>query len=158
MKIIPPSFALLATAGALTAAPVDFVRDVQPIFERHCTECHGEKKQKSGLRLDVKAAALKGGDDHAPDIIAGNAKESPLIKMLLSDDKDERMPPPGKDEGRTMKAEEIAALTRWIDEGAVWPDGVDRVKIADKRDHWSFKPVANPALPETRDKTWARSE
>lgn len=63
-------FALLALAPAcvaeLRAAPVDFVRDVQPIFARHCTECHGEKKQKSGLRLDVKAAALKGGDDHAP--------------------------------------------------------------------------------------------
>ena len=56
------------------AAPVDFVRDVRPIFQKHCYECHGEKKQKSGLRLDVKAAALKGGDEHAPNIIAGQGQ------------------------------------------------------------------------------------
>ncbi|MCB1234069.1 MAG: hypothetical protein KDM91_03250, partial [Verrucomicrobiae bacterium] len=46
------------------AEPVDFVRDVRPIFEKHCYECHGETKQKSGLRLDVKSAAFKGGDEH----------------------------------------------------------------------------------------------
>jgi len=120
-----------------TAAPVDFVRDVRPIFEKHCYECHGEKKQKSGLRLDVKAAALRGGDEHAPDIIAGKAKESPLMKMVLSEDKDERMPP----KGEGLSATEIAMLTGWINEGAVWPDGVDVVKVKDKRDHWSFKPL-----------------
>jgi mono/diheme cytochrome c family protein len=140
--------ALLALAPAcvagLRAAPVDFVRDVRPIFERHCYECHGEKKQKSGLRLDVKEAAFKGGDEHSPDIIAGKAKESPLIKMVLSEDKDERMPP----KGERLSAEQIATLTAWIDQGAVWPDGADLVKIADKRDHWSFKPLANPAVPK----------
>ena len=158
MMIVLQSSALLATACILAAAPVDFVRDVRPIFERHCTECHGEKKQKSGLRLDVRAAALKGGDDHAPDIIPGKAKESPLIRMLTSEDRDERMPPPGKDEGRRMKDEEIATLTRWIDEGAVWPDGADRAQVADKRDHWSFKPLTNPAVPGTKDKTWPRND
>ena len=117
------------------AAPVDFVREVRPIFEKHCTECHGEKKQKSGLRLDVKAAALKGGDDEGPDIVPGKAKESPLIHLVSSNDDDELMPPKG---GR-LSAAEIDTLTRWINEGAVWPDGVDRVQIADRRDHWSFK-------------------
>jgi mono/diheme cytochrome c family protein len=150
MKIVSQSVALLATAGILAAAPVDFVRDVRPIFAKHCTECHGEKKQKSGLRLDVKAAAIKGGDDHAPDIIAGNAKASPLIRMLTSEDSDKRMPPPGKDDARKLTNEEITTLTRWVDEGAVWPDGTDTVKIADRRDHWSFKPLTNPPVPETQ--------
>jgi mono/diheme cytochrome c family protein len=128
-----------------TAAPVDFVREVRPIFEKHCYECHGEKKQKSGLRLDVKAAALKGGDEHAPDIIAGKAKESPLLKMVLSEDKDERMPP----KGEGLSEAEIATLTGWINEGAAWPDGVDVVKLKDKRDHWSFKPLkVDSALAE----------
>ncbi|MEQ1854339.1 MAG: DUF1549 domain-containing protein, partial [Chthoniobacteraceae bacterium] len=119
------------------AAPVDFVRDVRPIFEKHCIECHGEKKQKSGLRLDVKAAALRGGDNHSPDIIPGKAKESPLMKMVLSEDKDERMPP----KGERLSAAQVATLTAWIDEGAVWPDGVDVVTLKDKRDHWSFRPL-----------------
>ncbi|MEQ1859257.1 MAG: PSD1 and planctomycete cytochrome C domain-containing protein [Chthoniobacteraceae bacterium] len=125
-------------ASVAAAAPVDFVRDVRPIFDRHCTECHGEKKQKAGLRLDIKSEALRGGDEMGPDIIPGKAKESPLIQLVTSVDKDERMPP----KGDGLSAAEIAALTAWIDDGAVWPDGVDRVKVEDKRDHWSFKPLA----------------
>lgn len=50
--------ALLAVAlgNGASAAPVDFVREVRPILEKHCYECHGEKKQKGGLRLDLAAA------------------------------------------------------------------------------------------------------
>jgi hypothetical protein len=126
---------LLLTTSAL-AAPIDFVRDVRPIFQQHCYDCHGEKKQKSGLRLDIKSEAFKGGDNHAPDIIAKNAKDSPLIHFLTTDDKDELMPPKGK-----LSSSEIGTLTAWINEGAVWPDGVDLVKLEDRRDHWSFKPL-----------------
>lgn len=118
------------------AAPVDFVRDVQPIFVKHCYECHGDKKQKSGLRLDVKAAAMKGGDNHGPDIIPGNSKDSPLIHFLTTNDEDELMPPKAR-----LVAAEIDTITRWVDEGAPWPDGVDAVKLKDKRDHWAFKPL-----------------
>ena len=134
------SISLFISACAV-AAPVDFVREVRPIFEKHCVECHGEKKQKSGFRLDVKAAALKGGDDKGPDIVLGKAKESPLIHLVSTTDEGEVMPPKG---GR-LSAAEIDTLTRWINEGAVWPDGVDRVQLADKRDHWSFKVVSASA-------------
>jgi hypothetical protein len=51
---------------ASAAEPIDFKRDIQPIFEQRCYECHGEKKQKSGLRLDRKAAVFKGGDSGKP--------------------------------------------------------------------------------------------
>ena len=44
------------------ARKVDFAKDIQPIFEKTCYECHGTEKQKAGLRLDQKAVALKGGD------------------------------------------------------------------------------------------------
>jgi len=119
------------------AAPIDFVRDVRPIFEAHCYDCHSGDTRKSGLRLDVKAAALKGGDHHGPDIIPGKAAESPLIQFLTTTNKDELMPP----KGGPLSGEEIAILTRWIAEGAVWPDGVDAVTLDDPKDHWSFKPV-----------------
>ncbi len=133
---------LLALLIALpaAAAPVDFVHDVRPILDKHCIECHGEKKQKSGLRLDVKAAAFKGGDGEGPSLVAGKAKESPLIRLVTSADPEQRMPP----KGDGLSPVEIATLTRWIDEGAAWPDGVDRVKLTDPRDHWSFKPLAVP--------------
>ena len=102
------------------AAPVDFVREVRPIFQKHCYECHGEKKQKSGLRLDLKAAALKGGDEHAPDILPGKATESPLIRFVTSQDDEERMPP----KGERLSAAEITTLTAWIDLGAVCDERV----------------------------------
>ncbi|NOY01067.1 MAG: DUF1553 domain-containing protein [Verrucomicrobia bacterium] len=146
-------FALTITlSAAVSAAPVDFVRDIQPIFQKHCYECHGEKKQKSELRLDIKELALKGGDTHQPDIIPGKANKSPLIRLVTSDDKSERMP----SEGKPLSAAEIATLTTWIDQGAVWPDGVDLAKLENRRDHWSFKPVENSVPPKTKNKEWAR--
>ncbi|MCB1276691.1 PSD1 and planctomycete cytochrome C domain-containing protein [Prosthecobacter sp.] len=135
-----PSLLLLVTTSA-SAAPVDFVREVRPIFEKHCYECHGEKKQKSGLRLDIKSEALKGGDKHAPDIQAGDAAKSSLIHFITTTDEDEIMPPKGK-----LASEDIETLTRWINEGAHWPDGVDLAKLEDRRDHWAFKPLAKSSL------------
>jgi len=74
--------------------------------------------------------------------------------MVTSEDKDERMPP----RGDRLTDSEIAMLTAWIEQGAVWPDGVDLVKAQDKRDHWSFKPLAQVAPPETKDQAWPRND
>ncbi len=126
--------------GYSSASEIDFVRDVRPIFETHCYSCHSEEKQKSGLRLDVKSAAFIGGDNHGPDIVPQSAKDSPLIQFLITDNEDELMPP--RKEGRDrLTNEEIGILTRWVDEGATWPDGVDLVELEDTSDHWSFKPL-----------------
>lgn len=133
---------LIPLAIAAQAAPVDFVREVRPIFEKHCYECHAGQKQKSGLRLDIKSEALKGGDNHGPDIVPGKAADSPLIHFLVTDDEDELMPPKGR-----LSPSEIETLTRWVNEGANWPDGVDTAKLEDKTDHWSFKPVAVSSQP-----------
>ena len=135
--LIATFFAVRLGAGLCAAEPVNFVRDVRPILTKHCYECHADKKQKSGLRLDIKSEALKGGDNHAPDIVPGRAGDSPLIHFITTTDEDEIMPPNGK----RLPPAEIDMLTRWITEGAVWPDGVDLAKLEDRRDHWSFKPV-----------------
>ncbi len=140
IKMKPAAFTwttlALATA-TLGSAPVDFVKEVRPVLEKHCYSCHGPDKQKSGLRLDVKAEALRGGDAHAPNIILGKAAKSQLIQFITSTDDDNQMPPKGK----RLAAAEIDLLTRWINEGAAWPEGVDIAKVVDKRDHWAFKPL-----------------
>jgi len=123
--------------GLLAQEAVDFARDVRPIFDKHCIQCHSADKQESGLRLDVKSLALRGGDNRGPDIVPGKASESPLVQLVKSLDAQERMPP----EGEALHQEEIETLERWIDQGAIWPDGIDRVQLKDLRDHWSFKPV-----------------
>jgi hypothetical protein len=119
-----------------SAFSVDFVRDVRPIFERHCYECHGAEKQKNDYRLDIKTAALTGGQDHAPNIIAGKSAESPLFRFVSGADKKNSMPPKTK-----LSSTEIDLLKRWIDEGAVWPEGVDIAQVEDRLDWWSFKPI-----------------
>ncbi len=57
-------------------APVEFARDIQPIFQQHCVKCHGEKRTEAGLRLDNRARALAGGDD-GPVIKAGKGRREP---------------------------------------------------------------------------------
>ncbi len=137
----------LSVCTAHAADPVDFVRDVRPIFETHCYDCHSGIEQESGFRLDIKSVALKGGDRHGPDIVPGNADQSPLIKFIMSDDVDSKMPPDGQ-----LTDKEIEVLCEWINKGAVWPDGVDRVELEDKRDHWSFKPLIATVVDDKIDR------
>ena len=66
--------ALVVSAQTQTPAPaVDYLRDIRPILESHCYECHGTKKDPRQLRLDVKGAALKGGMT-GPAVIPGNSR------------------------------------------------------------------------------------
>jgi hypothetical protein len=150
---------LLASAcesGATAAAP-DFVRDVRPALERSCGSCHSGELPKSGLRLDVKAAAFHGGDGWGPAIVAGKPDESPLVRFARGDEEGMRMPP--ADSGvAPLSAAEITTLVAWVQAGADWPDGVDKGRIIDRSDHWSFKPVAAAPPPAVRDQAWPRND
>lgn len=136
-----------ARAAELPAAAsrtIEFAREVQPIFQKHCFECHGPTKQKGGLRLDDRAAAMLGGDTHAPDILPGNSAGSPLIRMVAGLVPDLKMPA----KGDPLTVEQIGVLRGWIDQGAVWPD--DSAGRPDPiKSHWSFQPVIRPAVSTT---------
>jgi hypothetical protein len=122
----------LLIACTTPALAVDFVREVQPIFEKHCYECHGAEKQKNDYRLDIKAVALK-------HITPGKSAESQLFRFVSGLEKDTPMPPKSK-----LSPAELDTLKRWIDDGANWPDGVDVAKLEDKTDWWAFKPLSKP--------------
>src|SRR5229473_3051172 len=64
LGVLPAAWGTLqAQKPALsTPAPVDFIRDIQPILENTCYECHGSKKTKAHLRLDSRAGLMKGGE------------------------------------------------------------------------------------------------
>jgi mono/diheme cytochrome c family protein len=96
---------------------VDYFRQVRPILEARCIDCHRGQKAKGGLQLDSLAAALAGGDS-GPALVAGNPADSELIRRIRSHDEDEVMPPKG---GR-LQPEEIAVLEQWVKEGASWPE------------------------------------
>jgi mono/diheme cytochrome c family protein len=119
-----PSPAVLAAIAGFLIAPctmsradeVDYVTQIKPILSRHCWSCHGALRQRSGLRLDAPALVRAGGDRGAA-IVAGKSGESLLIEALAGSDNLPRMPY----EGEPLKAEEIALLKKWIDEGAKAP-------------------------------------
>ena len=133
----------LATGGLLQAQQVDFVRDIQPIFEERCWHCHGEDEQESGLRLDLRPGMLRGGDSGLAAVVPGKPEKSYLIDVVKHLDADVKMPP---DEDR-MPDNEIELLTRWIQQGAVWPGHMDSVAEV-RTDHWSFQPVVRPTVPD----------
>jgi hypothetical protein len=109
--------ALAPVTSARAAARPDFAKEILPILEKNCFECHGEEKQKGKLRMDSREALLKGGDS-GPALIVGKAAESLLLqRVLLPRDNDEAMPPKG--EGLTKAQQEL--LRAWIDSGAEWP-------------------------------------
>ena len=107
--------ALTMTTTGLAA--VDFVKDVQPIFERSCIRCHGAKQPKSGFRLDNRAAALRGGEIGV-SIVPGKADESALIRYVAHLEQDLEMPPVGK--GAPLTDAQVETLTQWINDGAEW--------------------------------------
>jgi len=62
-----------------------FEKKVRPILVANCVSCHGESKQKGGLRLDTKAAFTKGGDN-GPVVVPGDLAKSRLVKAINYDD------------------------------------------------------------------------
>ena len=98
----------------------DFHREVRPILESTCIQCHGIEKQKGGLRLDTLANAKKGGDSGSA-LIPGNLEDSLLLdRIFLPADDDEIMPP----ENGPLSPAQQDILKRWIKAGGHWPQGV----------------------------------
>jgi hypothetical protein len=132
-----------------------FEKNVRPILVDNCFSCHGAKRQESDLRLDSRAAMLKGTDKIGPIIVPGEPEKSRLMKVISYDD-DIAMPPKGK-----LKAEAIDALTAWVKMGAPWPDGDVAPKpltVAEVRaKHWSFQPVKLPAVPAVKNAAWVKT-
>jgi mono/diheme cytochrome c family protein len=134
-----------------------FENEIRPLLVKHCHQCHGPKKQKSGLRLDSLASALRGGENGAAVV-----KSKPAESLLLEAVKYEsfEMPPSGK-----LPSEAIAKFEKWVSMGAPWPGSdadapqpdIRKEHITDlDRAYWAFQPVQRPSLPEATK--WTRNE
>ncbi|MEY4482777.1 MAG: hypothetical protein RL693_229, partial [Verrucomicrobiota bacterium] len=101
---------------------IDFVKHIQPILEENCLSCHNPDKAKGDLILSTKKDAFTTGENH-PAIVAYDVEKSALYKSTaLEADDDDLMPP--KKSGGPLKKEQIAMLRGWIEQGAIWPEGV----------------------------------
>ncbi len=140
----------LVAALAVVSAPADlehFEKHVRPVLVEKCLACHGPEKQRGGLRLDSRAALLKGGDS-GPALVPGKPADSLLIKAVKRTG-DLKMPQKDAD---ALTPNAVAALEAWVKDGAAWPAGVEPVKAPSsievaRKTHWSFKPITRPAIP-----------
>ncbi len=156
------AFVLRLSAWLLPLAPaaaaVDYARDIEPILHERCYLCHGEQQQMSGLRLDSREAALKGGATGAV-IVPGDPAASKLVARISSTNDGFRMPPGGEPLG----ASETSLISAWIAGGAVWPDSHSGPEArARQRDsaadsHWAFQPVRRPDPPDVSAADWVRN-
>lgn len=104
----------------------------------------------ASLRLDGKAAALRGGQS-GRTIVPGKAAESSLYLRIAGIGEQARMPMGGK----PLAAAEIALVKQWIDEGAVWPEAAAGAAGGVKK-HWAFLAPVRPKLPKVSTAAWAR--
>ena len=125
-------------------AKVDFVRDIQPIFQASCTPCHFGEKPKADLRLDNKTLTLK-------LVVPGNSNGSRLVHRVLGLNGEKRMPL-GREALSTVQ---IELLKRWIDEGANWPETASVAGGVKK--HWAYVAPIRAAIPAVKNKAWTRN-
>ncbi|EDY22113.1 protein of unknown function DUF1549 [Chthoniobacter flavus Ellin428] len=144
--------AALASLPPAATRQVDFVKDIQPIFQNACYECHGPRKQEAEFRLDHKPTVMKGGE-LGPAIVPGKSADSLLVQFVGGLREEGVMPK----KGPRLTAEQIGLLRAWIDQGADFPDAAS-VVIKDNRDHWAFKPPVKAPLPTVKNKAWVRND
>jgi Protein of unknown function (DUF1553)/Protein of unknown function (DUF1549)/Planctomycete cytochrome C len=133
-----------------------FTKQVKPIFEANCFQCHshGMKKAKGNLVVDARASLVKGGDS-GPAIVPGHPEKSLLIKAISYADEELRMPPKGK-----LPEPAIAVLREWVRRGAPWPGEKEQTLrrpgpiTEEDRAWWAFQPVQRPALPDVKSAEW----
>ncbi|MCH2203102.1 MAG: PSD1 and planctomycete cytochrome C domain-containing protein [Fuerstiella sp.] len=162
-RLLVGLWAVTATVSAeqqpVTAEQQAFVQNkVIPLLEARCFECHdGTTKPKGGLILSNRELLLKGGDS-GPSIVPGKPNESLLMEAVRYEGLE--MPPRSK-----MPEAEIRILTKWVQMGAPWPEGLQDSQmptepsvafpLKERRDaHWSWQPIQNPQPPNVRNSTW----
>ena len=125
------------------AGPVDFNRDIRPIFNQSCVACHGGVKMAGKISFVFREEATRAGDSGRITIKPGDPAGSELIARISSNDLKKRMPP--ADHAAALTPAQVDLFRRWIKEGAKWSE------------HWAFVPPKAPAVPSPAAATAARS-
>ncbi len=95
-----------------------FEKDIKPLFDKSCVDCHGAEKPKGKLRLDSLANTLKGGVD-GKVLEAGKSADSFLVaNIAFLGDEDDWMPPPKDKKYPKFTPEQVGIVRAWIDQGA----------------------------------------
>ncbi len=143
------------------AAGVEFFeKKIRPVLADHCFQCHSDRaaKLKGGLRLDSRAAMLKGGDN-GPAVVPGKPDASKFLDAIRYDNVELQMPPKGK-----LPEAVIADLTAWVQMGALWPkedrpseSAAQHFDLSKRRrTHWAWQPIRDTNPPRVQNNAWPR--
>jgi len=126
-----------AAVRSVSAAPVDYSREVRPILAENCFHCHGQdaNHREAKLRLDTFE-----GQRHDDVIVPGRPADSELVFRILSEEPDEKMPPLSSH--RALTTEQKETLRRWVAEGAPFSA------------HWAFTPIVRPVPVAVKHSGW----
>uniref|UniRef100_UPI003593D73C c-type cytochrome domain-containing protein n=1 Tax=Persicitalea sp. TaxID=3100273 RepID=UPI003593D73C len=105
---------LLSSWLGLFEKEIDYNADVKPILNKNCMACHGGVKKAGNVSFLFEEEMLKPGKSGKIPVVRGDANASEMIRRILSDDPDERMPKKGPE----LSDEEVNTLKKWIDQGA----------------------------------------
>ncbi len=150
-RVVPIALlAGLVAAGAYAQGAADYFETrVRPLLAEKCFSCHTQSKM-GGLEMVSRAAFLRGGQS-GPAVEPGAPERSLLIRAVRYGDDSLRMPPTER-----LSAEQVAVLTKWVDDGAVWPESDSatppaaggRIVTTDQRaPFWAFRPVERGEAP-----------
>ncbi|QDU62765.1 Planctomycete cytochrome C [Planctomycetes bacterium Pan216] len=154
--------ALLAMAAGAAAAKDSredfFEKHVRPVLLNHCIDCHGPDTQESDIRLDARKFLIQ--DSEAKSLVVPGKPEKSKLMDVVAHTGNITMPPEEK-----LGETEIAAISTWIKDGAVWParEEVAGAKTMGERlgdarsDHWAFQPVVRPKLPKVSNPSWIKT-
>src|SRR5579862_8200360 len=144
-----------AVVASGQSADVSFSRDVAPILNKNCAQCHGQAPGMGNLDLRTRDAALKGGS-HGAAIVPGDAANSRLYQQISGAQK------PAMPLGGKLSESEIAIIKSWIDAGAQWDSGAALSAPTEaksegphkfteqQRNYWTFQKVAKPVVPTVK--------
>lgn len=118
---------LLLPSIAFAQDAVSFRKDIAPLLVKSCQSCHGPKEAKSKYRVDSFAHLLKPGSSDEPAITPGKPDASEVYRLLIIDDKDERMPK----KADALPKEQIALVKKWIEQGAKYDGGDPALPLSD---------------------------
>ena len=124
----------------LAAQEVSFTRDIRPLLNEHCMDCHGGVKQAGDLSFKYRSKVFEPTKSGAIAVVPGRPTESELIARITTHDESDVMPPP-ESESKLGEAE-IQLFRQWIQQGAVWDE------------HWAFMPPEKPGQPLVSNPDW----
>lgn len=105
----------LVVRAANADDPIDYVKQIEPIFQAHCVKCHGEAKAMAKLRLNTAAGVQEKLTADPKLIVAGKPEESELYeRLVLPADNSKRMPK-GAD---PLPEADVKLIAEWIKQGA----------------------------------------